>query len=97
MGVGSLAPKGRALTDLQTLTGRRTGEPVDPDFVREVRSAVDDFPIWIGSGLTRKNAASLWPLVDGAVVGTSLKRNGVRSPVDPVAVEAMRKALDAVG
>ncbi len=86
----------RSGADGLILTGRRTGEPVDPDFVREVRAAVADFPIWIGSGLCLENAPALWPLVDGAIVGSSLKRDGIRSAVDSAAVLAMRQELDAL-
>ncbi len=79
------------------LSGSRTGEPVDAAFVDLVREAVGDFAIWIGSGLSTDNAAELWPRVDGAIVGTAVKREGdVRRPVDVRRVAALRELLDSV-
>ena len=76
------------------LSGTHTGAPVAESGLREVREAVGDFPIWIGSGLNAKNAASLWPLCDGAIVGTSVKVDGqVNQPVDPGRVAALRAVL----
>ena len=79
------------------LSGDRTGETVDVVFLDTVREAVGDgFPIWIGSGLSRENAADLWPRCDGAIVGTALKRDGlVGNPVDKDRVRALRDALPA--
>lgn len=75
------------------LSGSRTGEPVDQTLLAEVRDAVGSFPIWIGSGLTAASARHLWHLVDGAIVGTALKRGGdVRAPVDPQRVAELRAA-----
>lgn len=79
------------------VSGSRTGVPVDPGFLSTIRAAVGDFPVWIGSGLTADNAAALWPLCDGAIVGTSLKVGGhVGRPVDARAVERLRSALDRI-
>ncbi len=75
------------------LSGARTGEAVDQALLATVRDAVGAFPVWIGSGLTVENARSLWPLVDGAIVGTALKRGGdVRAGVEVARVAAMRAA-----
>ena len=80
------------------LSGNRTGEPVDPTFLSDIQTAVGDFPVWIGSGLTADNAARLWPLCDGAIVGTSLKVGGrVDQPVEARRVAELRRAVDAAG
>ena len=77
------------------LSGSRTGQPVDPGLLGDVRSAVGAFPVWIGSGLDLHNASDLWSRCDGAIVGTALKVDGdVRGPVDPARVRALRAALD---
>ena len=76
------------------LSGGRTGDAVDESWLTEVRAAVGDFPVWIGSGLDLDNATRLWPRCDGAIVGTALKRGGVvDQPVDLARVRAMREAL----
>lgn len=74
----------RGLADGLIVSGSGTGQPADPSVIRRVRAAVPDRPIWIGSGLSRANLAELWPLVDGAIVGTEFKIDGVSTnPVDP--------------
>src|SRR5262245_59776711 len=76
------------------LSGDRTGMPVDAGLLRRVKAAVGAFPVWLGSGLSTSNAAELWPLCDGAIVGTAIKRGGlVTEPVDPARVQALRRAL----
>ncbi|MEZ5964081.1 MAG: BtpA/SgcQ family protein [Planctomycetota bacterium] len=73
------------------VTGDRTGAAVDPELLRRVKAAVGTFPVWIGSGLAEANAATLWPLCDGAIVGTAAKRDGRTSaPVDPDRVRRLR-------
>ena len=85
----------RSGADGIVLSGARTGEPVDGDLIGRVRAAVGAFPIWIGSGLTADNAASLWPRCQGAVVGTSCKAGGVASaPVDVERARRLRAACD---
>ena len=75
------------------LAGARTGAPVDAELIDTVRGAVGRFPLWIGSGLTVANATSLWPRCDGAIVGTSCKRDGrTDQPVDPDRAMALRLA-----
>jgi membrane complex biogenesis BtpA family protein len=75
------------------LSGARTGAPVDVELLRQVRAAVGAFPVWLGSGLTPTNAPLLWPRCDGAIVGTSCKRDGrVDAPVDVDRVRALRAA-----
>ena len=84
----------RAGADALIVSGSRTGASVDKDFLEEVRKSVGEFPIWIGSGLCEENAAQLWPLCDGAIVGTALKRDGqVSQPVDPDRVKRLRELL----
>ncbi|MEM7199601.1 MAG: BtpA/SgcQ family protein [Planctomycetota bacterium] len=76
------------------VSGDRTGAPPSVGLLDTVRTAVDSFPIWLGSGLSLDNAADLWPRCDGAIVGSALKRDGVvTAPVDPERVARLRGAL----
>lgn len=78
------------------LSGSRTGEPPDPATLREVKEAVGDFGVWLGSGLDFENAGELWPLCDGAIVGTALKHDGnVVSPVDSNRVRRLVEVVDS--
>jgi uncharacterized protein len=55
--------------------------PHDPQRLAAIRSATDA-PLLIGSGLTAENGRN-YPAADGAIVGTSIKRDGnVDEPVD---------------
>jgi len=58
------------------ITGRRTGLPPNPQDLQNVRQAVPDAKIIIGSGLTLSNVQNLLSLADGAIVGTYFKRDG---------------------
>jgi uncharacterized protein len=66
----------RGLADALVVTGPATGTPCDPDRLREVRGAVPEAPLWLGSGLTADNAAFYRPLCDAAIVGTWLHGHG---------------------
>ena len=84
----------RGLADGVIVTGSATGKPVDEALVREVANAAGAASVLVGSGLTVDNCAKLAPWVDGAIVGTALKRDGqLFAPVDPQRVRAMADLL----
>ena len=78
----------RGLADAVIVSGRETGAEVDERRLHDVRQAIDA-PLLIGSGLTAENAAR-YDEADGAIAGTSLKREGV---VDRSRVEQLVKAF----
>ena len=69
----------RALADGLIVSGAVTGQATDTSDVAAARKAVPEGFILVGSGVTEANAASLLGHADGAIVGTSLKRDGVVS------------------
>lgn len=78
------------------VTGTRTGMAVDAEYLRRVKAAVGAFPVWIGSGLSEANAGTLWPLSDGAIVGTAVKVDGrTTAPVDAERVARLRAVCRA--
>ncbi len=82
----------RGLADALIISGRETGAPADIQRLWRTREAIDA-PILIGSGLTAENAAT-YSEADGAIVGTSIKRDGrVDMPVDPIRVERVVRAF----
>lgn len=86
----------RGLADAIIISGRETGAPADKRRLEIVRGAVDA-PILIGSGLTAESAAS-YADADGAIVGTSIKRDGrVEAPVDPKRVDGLVRAFKQRG
>ena len=87
----------RGHADALIVTGAATGATADPDRVREVLAAVPGTPVLVGSGLTEATANTFFPLAAGAIVGTSIKVDGVSdAPVDlgraRHLVEAVREA-----
>jgi uncharacterized protein len=80
----------RGLADAIIITGSETGAAADPARLHALREL--DAPLLLGSGLTAENAGE-FPDADGAIVGTSLKTNGM---VDARRVEAVVKAFKNV-
>lgn len=83
----------RAHADGVIVSGSGTGKPVDQDHLRRVRAAAGRTPVWIGSGATAANIASLLRWADGVIVGTSLKRRG--RPQAPVNARLAREFVQA--
>ncbi len=85
---------GRGHANGVIVTGQATGATVDRSLLEEVRVAAGEAAVFIGSGLTPELADELAPLVDGAIVGTWLKVDGVLSnPVDAERVQVMADAV----
>ena len=79
----------RALADALIVSGMETGSAADPDRLASVRNSVDA-PLLVGSGLTADNARIYAGIADGAIVGTSIKKNGdVDAPVERDRVAAV--------
>ena len=82
----------RGLADAIIVSGSETGAAPDAARLARVRAAVDA-PLLVGSGQTEANAAALGD-ADGAIAGTSIKRDGrVDAPVDPSRVARLVAAF----
>ena len=88
----------RGLADALIVTGSATGVSASADDVKTVRSAAPPgVPVLVGSGVDEGNAARLLEHADGAIVGTSLKVDGVVSnPVDPGRVRRLAEVLQSL-
>ena len=78
----------RGLADALIVTGSETGASADPARLRTLRDALDA-PLLVGSGLTAQNASQFGD-ADGAIVGTSIQRDG---KVDAGLVHALVRAF----
>lgn len=86
--VADLCARGGA--DALIVSGPRTGQPIDLDELRVVRSAAGRTPVLVGSGVTPDNVAALLPHCDALIVGSALKRDGrAAQPVDRARVTAL--------
>jgi membrane complex biogenesis BtpA family protein len=80
----------RGLADGLILSGAGTGQATDLEDVRRVRAACPRARLFVGSGVTTGNAAEYLRLVDGVIVGSSLKLGGrVANRVDIRRVAAL--------
>ena len=84
----------RGLADGLIVTGTSTGAPVDEERLRMVKEAVPEAPLWVGSGLGPHNAATILRWADGAIVGSTLHRDGVAGRgIDPERVARLTQGV----
>lgn len=85
----------RGLADAVIVTGDRTGLSVKLSDLKLLREKQIQ-PILIGSGVTLDNIQEILPLIDGIIIGTSLKhKNKISQPVDSKKVEALMQKVHA--
>ncbi len=78
------------------VTGTATGRATAPDDLAAVRAAATR-PVWVGSGVTPEQLPVLWPLCDGLIVGSYLKRDGRWDhPLDADRIAELRRAVEAL-
>jgi len=66
-----------AMADVLCVSGPMTGSEVAEDMLDRVRRAVPEIALLANTGVTPANVAKKLALADGAIVGTSLKVDGV--------------------
>jgi uncharacterized protein len=77
----------RGLADAIILSGAVTGSPPSLEDLRLARVAAGGTPLLIGSGASVENINSLMQFADGAIVSSSLKRQGkIENSIDPIRV-----------
>ena len=81
------------LADAVIVTGAATGSATPVDAIREARLATS-CPLLVGSGVTVDTLPAILPLVDGVIVGSALKYDGVvENRVDPERVRRMAEIV----
>lgn len=84
----------RAMADALIVSGPATGYPADREAVEQVRSALPQARILIGSGMTAERVPELVGLADGVIVGTDIKEGGdIHRPVDLARATALVRAV----
>jgi membrane complex biogenesis BtpA family protein len=86
--------------DALIVSGRMTGDAPDLEKVREAKRLAGDRPVLIGSGADERNIAAFMSVIDGVIVGSSIKEEGLcENPVDPARtrrlIEAARGGMDS--
>jgi membrane complex biogenesis BtpA family protein len=85
----------RGLADVLIVTGPATGAQPLLAELKSVKEAVGNTPVLAGSGVTPENVAEVLAIADGAIVGTSLKRDGYTE--NEVEAERVKALLKSVG
>ena len=74
-------------------TGQRTGHAADLGYIQMIKEAAG-LPTLVGSGVTPDNANDILGIVDGVIIASALKHDGVWwNPVDPARVTAFIAGL----
>ncbi len=74
----------RGLADAVILSGWATGSPPSLEDLELASAAADGTPVFIGSGASVDNIATLMQAADGVIVSSSLKRQGrIEQTIDP--------------
>jgi predicted TIM-barrel enzyme len=64
-------------TDALIITGSATGVETPLEKIIEVRKVFPSFPILVGAGVNEKNIREQFSYANGAIVGSSIKTNGI--------------------
>lgn len=87
----------RGLADAVILSGWATGSPPTREDLELASAAARGTPVLIGSGACWENIAQLMQAADGAIVASSLKRQGkITEPIDPIRVSQFVEAARQV-
>ena len=73
----SVAQAVKAGADGVIVTGKISGQAPDLDDLQEANSSSGNIPVYVGSGFSVGNADKLLKFCSGAIVGTSIKKNGM--------------------
>lgn len=86
-----------SLADAILVSGPMTGVPPALETLVRVKEAVGDTPVLVNTGVNQDNVAELLRVADGAIVGTSLKKDGITwNPVDVNRVKAFMERVAAL-
>ena len=79
--------------DALIVSGRMTGDAPDLGKVREAKAMAGDRPVLIGSGGDERNIGAFMEVIDGVIVGSSIKIDGRCE--NPVELERVRRFVGA--
>jgi len=81
--------------DAICVSGAMTGSAVNVELLQQVKAATSGVPVFVNTGVKVANIRDYLQYMDGAIVGTSLKRDGITwNPVDQERVEALMKVVN---
>jgi len=85
------------LADALCLGGTTAGSPIDLNDIKDARAGSCGEPVIAGTGVSIANMETYLPLIDGVIIGTSLKYDkDTFKPVNPASAKAFIKKADEV-
>lgn len=82
--------------DAILISGPAAGTSMDMSDLRAAKEAVPDVPVIANTGVRADTVAEIFTVADGAIIGTSLKRDGITwNEVDPDRARALVEAAGA--
>lgn len=88
----------RGGADALVVSGPRTGHAVEPKALEQVREAVPQAPLVVGSGAGADSLGRLAEIADHIIVGTALERDGVPgAALDPDRIGRFMEAASSAG
>ncbi|KSW12218.1 hypothetical protein CF15_05535 [Pyrodictium occultum] len=83
----------RGYMDAVIASGQATSRPPDPGYVAFIKRGSPK-PVLLGSGLRQENLQLYWNIVDGFIVGSSIKYGGrTANPIDPEKAKRLAEAV----
>lgn len=85
-----------SLPDILLVSGNITGEKTDLSIIEKIKKVLPDTPVFANTGVNIHNVSEVLKIADGAIVGTSLKIDGITwNPIDKIRViELMEKVKE---
>jgi len=85
-----------SLPDILLVSGNITGEKTDLSIIEKIKKVLPDTPVFANTGVDIHNVSEVLKVADGAIVGTSLKIDGITwNPIDKIRViELMKKVKE---
>ena len=85
-----------SLADVILVSGPMTGHAPNVEHIKRVKDAVE-VPVFANTGVKHENVEEVLKVADGAIVGTSLKVDGITwNPVDPERVKSFMEKVRKV-
>jgi membrane complex biogenesis BtpA family protein len=87
----------RSMADAAVVTGAATGKAAELSHVEQASRAARDagIPLYLGSGVSRKNVAQFRKLVDGVIISSDLRQGGrAGAPLDAARVRDFVKSFE---
>jgi hypothetical protein len=66
-----------SLADIIAVSGNITGEEVSIDDLKKVKDSIPNTPVFANTGISVNNVEKILKVCDGAIVGTSLKKDSI--------------------